>query len=151
MDVLRGNGYQVESQLGVARFRIEAGVRHLTNRTVSFTAMEFEGPADHSGVSVRDRHRIGREVLEHLGSRDRIWRIWSTDWFRSPAAQTERLLQFLESPKTLHVLKPFRPRGATGATTAACRSADAGPSADTGRQAGAARAGRTTRRLGLRR
>ncbi len=90
----------------MAPFRIEAGVRHLTNRTVSLTAMEFEGLADHSGVSVRDRDCIWQEVLEDLGSRDRIWRIWSTDWFRSPAAQTERLLQFLESPKTLLFRSP---------------------------------------------
>ena len=109
MDVLRGQGYEVESQLGVAGFRIEVGVRHPTNRAVFLAAIECDGQAYHSGVSVRDRDRIRQEVLENLGWRDRIWRIWSTDWFRNPAAETERLLQFLEKLKALPIPVQFAP------------------------------------------
>jgi hypothetical protein len=108
IEVLRRNGYQAEPQLGVAGFRIEVGVRHPTHRTVYLAAIECDGPAYHSGVSVRDRDRIRQEILENLGWRDRIWRIWSTDWFRSPAAETERLLTFLQSLKALPVPEAFR-------------------------------------------
>ncbi len=58
-------------------------------------AIECDGATYHSGVSVRDRDRIRQEILESLGWRNRIWRIWSTDWFRNPLAETDRLLNFL--------------------------------------------------------
>jgi hypothetical protein len=115
MDVLRDQGYEVESQLGVAGFRIEVGVRHPTNRAVFLAAIECDGQAYHSGVSVRDRDRIRQEVLENLGWRDRIWRIWSTDWFRNPAVETERLLQFLHKLKTLPIPPQFSPEEANPA------------------------------------
>ena len=123
MDVLRGQGYEVESQLGVAGFRIEVGVRHPANRAVYLAAIECDGQAYHSGVSVRDRDRIRQEVLENLGWRDRIWRIWSTDWFRNPAAETERLLQFLEKLKALPIPAQFMHDEANAAT----EQAPAGP------------------------
>ncbi len=93
----------------MAGFRIEVGVRHPTHRTAYLAAIECDGEAYHSGVSVRDRDRIRQEVLENLGWRDRIWRVWSTDWFRNPAVETERLLKFLESLKTLPVPESFKP------------------------------------------
>lgn len=99
MDVLRGRGYEVEPQLGVAGFRIDIGVKHPVHKSGYLAAVECDGASYHSGVSVRDRDRIRQEILESLGWRKRIWRIWSTDWFRNPLAETERLLQFLEELK----------------------------------------------------
>jgi transcription elongation GreA/GreB family factor len=96
MDVLRGKGYEVEPQLGVAGFRIDIGVKHPEHRSGYLAAVECDGASYHSGVSVRDRDRIRQEILESLGWRNRIWRIWSTDWFRSPLNETQRLVQFLE-------------------------------------------------------
>jgi very-short-patch-repair endonuclease len=99
MDVLRGKGFEVTSQLGVAGFRIDIAVKHPVHRSGYLAAIECDGASYHSGVSVRDRDRIRQEILENLGWKGRIWRIWSTDWFRNPLAETERLLQFL------HVLR----------------------------------------------
>jgi very-short-patch-repair endonuclease len=96
MDVLRGKGYEVVPQLGVAGFRIDIAVRHPAHKSGYLAAIECDGASYHSGVSVRDRDRIRQEILESLGWRHRIWRIWSTDWFRNPLAETERLLKFLE-------------------------------------------------------
>ena len=31
-----------------------------------------------------------------MGWRNRLWRIWSTDWFRNPRGESERLFAFLE-------------------------------------------------------
>jgi hypothetical protein len=45
---------------------------------------------------VRDRDRIRQEILESLGWRGRIWRIWSTDWFRAPRQEIQKLISFLE-------------------------------------------------------
>lgn len=96
MDVLRGRGYEVEPQLGVAGFRIDIGVKHPVHKSGYLAAVECDGASYHSGVSVRDRDRIRQEILESLGWRNRIWRIWSTDWFRNPLAETDRLLKFLD-------------------------------------------------------
>ena len=97
MDVLRGKGYEVVPQLGVAGFRIDIAVKHPAHLSGYLAAIECDGASYHSGVSVRDRDRIRQEILESLGWRGRIWRIWSTDWFRNPLAETDRLLQFLQS------------------------------------------------------
>ena len=45
---------------------------------------------------MRDRDRIRKDILEGLGWKGRIWRIWSTDWFRNPLTETARLVAFLE-------------------------------------------------------
>jgi very-short-patch-repair endonuclease len=99
MDVLRARGYEVQPQLGVAGFRIDIGVKHPLHKSGYLAAVECDGASYHSGVSVRDRDRIRQEILESLGWRGRIWRIWSTDWFRNPLAETDRLLQFLDELK----------------------------------------------------
>lgn len=99
MDVLKGKGYEVVPQLGVAGFRIDIGVKHPLHKSGYLAAIECDGASYHSGVSVRDRDRIRQEILESLGWRGRIWRIWSTDWFRNPMSETDRLLQFLENLK----------------------------------------------------
>jgi hypothetical protein len=103
MDVLLRKGYEVEPQLGVAGFRLDIAVRHPMNRSGYLAAIECDGATYHSGVSVRDRDRIRQEVLEGLGWKGRIWRIWSTDWFRNPLAETERLLGFLQELKAFPV------------------------------------------------
>lgn len=99
MDVLRERGYEVQPQLGVAGFRIDIGVKHPMHKSGYLAAVECDGATYHSAVSVRDRDRIRQEILESLGWRNRIWRVWSTDWFRNPLAETVRLLQFLDALK----------------------------------------------------
>lgn len=96
MDVLRQRGYEVTPQLGVAGFRIDIAVKHPRCLSGYLAAIECDGATYHSGVSVRDRDRIRQEILESLGWKDRIWRIWSTDWFRNPLAETEKLIRFLD-------------------------------------------------------
>jgi transcription elongation GreA/GreB family factor len=96
MDVLWNKGYEVTPQFGVAGFRIDIAVRHPRNLSGYLAAVECDGASYHSGVSVRDRDRIRQEILESLGWRNKIWRIWSTDWFRNPLSETQRMLQFLE-------------------------------------------------------
>ncbi len=96
LDLLKAKGYEVVPQLGVAGFRIDIAVRHPDYKSVFLAAIECDGASHHSGVPVRDRNRIREEILEGLGWRGRIWRIWSTDWFRNPQLEAERLFSFLE-------------------------------------------------------
>ena len=96
IDTLCRKGYEVTPQLGVAGFRIDIAVKHPHVASGYLAAVECDGATYHSGVSVRDRDRIRQEILESLGWKDRIWRIWSTDWFRNPQGEAERLFAFLE-------------------------------------------------------
>ena len=96
IDVLRRRGYEVTPQLGVAGFRIDIAVKYPHAPSGYLAAIECDGATYHSGVSVRDRDRIRQEILESLGWRDRIWRIWSTDWFRNPQGEAERMFAFLK-------------------------------------------------------
>jgi transcription elongation GreA/GreB family factor len=64
-------------------------------------AIECDGASYHTGKSVRDRDRIRQEILESLGWKNRIYRIWSTDWFGSPEPQRQRLLSFLEATRRI--------------------------------------------------
>ena len=94
--VLRARGYEVTPQLGVAGYRIDIAVKHPDAPGAYLAAIECDGASYHSARSVRDRDRIRQEILESLGWRGRIWRIWSTDWFRAPWQETEKLITFLE-------------------------------------------------------
>lgn len=94
-DVLGHAGYEVVPQLGVAGFRLDIAVKHPRYPGAYLAAVECDGASYHTGVSVRDRDRIRQEILESLGWENRIWRIWSTEWFRNPRGETQKLLAFL--------------------------------------------------------
>lgn len=96
MDALRLRGYEVTPQLGVAGYRIDIAVKHPDSPGTYLAAIECDGASYHSALSVRDRDRIRQEILESLGWRGRIWRIWSTDWFRMPRQELDKLISFLE-------------------------------------------------------
>jgi transcription elongation GreA/GreB family factor/very-short-patch-repair endonuclease len=96
MDMLKSRGYEVTPQLGVAGYRIDIAVKHPDSPGSYLAAVECDGATYHSALSVRDRDRIRQEILESLGWRGRIWRIWSTDWFRTPRQESEKLISFLE-------------------------------------------------------
>ncbi len=97
MDMLKMRGYEVTPQLGVAGYRIDIAVKHPDAPGSYLAAIECDGATYHSALSVRDRDRIRQEILESLGWLDRIWRIWSTDWFRTPRQESEKLINFLEN------------------------------------------------------
>lgn len=105
-EVLRNRGYSVQPQLGVAGFFIDMVVRNPDRPGEFIAAIECDGATYHSGVSVRDRDRIRQEILESLGWKGKIWRIWSPDWFRNPTNEIRRLLEFLESRRKSAAAEP---------------------------------------------
>lgn len=96
MDMLKTRGYEVTPQLGVAGYHIDIAVKHPDVPGSYLAAIECDGATYHSALSVRDRDRIRQEILESLGWRGRIWRIWSADWFRTPRQESEKLIHFLD-------------------------------------------------------
>jgi very-short-patch-repair endonuclease len=94
LQVLEAHGYQGVPQVGVCGYRIDIAVRHPAKPNVYLCGVECDGATYHSARSVRERDRLRQEILEKYGWK--LYRIWSTDWFRNPNLQTKQLLRFLE-------------------------------------------------------
>ena len=95
MGMLQESGYEVVPQLGVAGYFIDLAVRHPERSGAFILGIECDGAMYHSARSVRDRDRLRQEVLERL--KWSIYRIWSTDWFRNPRAEFQKLTAALET------------------------------------------------------
>lgn len=111
LDALADRGWEVLSQIGVSGFRIDLGVRHPDHAGVWLAGVECDGARYHGAATARDRDRIRQSVLEGLGWT--ILRVWSTDWFRDPAAVAnrldERLREELETDRNRRVLEAAEP------------------------------------------
>jgi hypothetical protein len=106
IDRIRSIGFEAVPQVGVEHFRIDIGIRHSDYPYGYLLGIECDGATYHSAATVRDRDRLRQEVLEGLGWR--LYRIWSTDWFRDPAGESERLRRTLIS--RLHEAVASTPR-----------------------------------------
>jgi very-short-patch-repair endonuclease/DNA polymerase III delta prime subunit len=95
ISAIRQLGYAVEPQVGSAGFFIDIAVRDPLKPGRYILAVECDGATYHSSANARDRDRLRQDVLEGLGWR--FHRIWSTDWFRNPHKETERLKDSIKS------------------------------------------------------
>jgi len=93
--ILKSAGYDIVPQVGVAGFSIDIGVRDPATPGRFLAGIECDGAAYHSAKSARDRDRLRQEILESHGWK--IYRIWSTDWFKNKRYEEARLLQFLSA------------------------------------------------------
>jgi hypothetical protein len=129
IEALTDAGYECVPQVGVASFRIDIGVKHPDHPHLFLAGIECDGASYHSGVTVRDRDRIRQEILESIGWRGKLWRIWSTQWFRNPREEMRRLISFLQDLKS----QPFDPASAVHIDEGSASSEDqAVPFADPG-------------------
>jgi very-short-patch-repair endonuclease/DNA polymerase III delta prime subunit len=97
LTALREHGYQLEPQVGTAGYFIDMAVRDPDMPGRYVLAIECDGAAYHSSRSARDRDRLRQGVLEGLGWR--FHRIWSTDWFRNAAQETQRAIDAIEAAR----------------------------------------------------
>ncbi|APU42656.1 hypothetical protein BSL84_25620 [Streptomyces sp. TN58] len=159
--VLRGWGYDVQPQVGVAGYRIDLGVRHPDFPGRYALGVECDGAMYHSSKAARDRDRLREGVLR--GLRWELHRIWGTDWYRDRAGAEARLRAAVESgvaatSRTAGPSRPASPAGrdgsgetvraaATEAIVAAALSS-AGRPAPSGRRNGAGQPGAVRRITG---
>lgn len=94
---LTEKGYSVTSQVGCSNYKIDLAVRDKNNPNKFLVGIECDGPTYNSCATVRDRDRLRQEVLERLGWK--MYRIWSTDWFKNPTEQLEKLTKFIDTVK----------------------------------------------------
>ena len=86
---LRRRGWNVRTQIGVSRFRIDLGIVHPDAPGRFLAGVECDGASYHASPSARDRDRVRQIILDHLGWR--LFRIWSTDFFLDHRASIETL------------------------------------------------------------
>lgn len=86
---LRRRGWDVRTQIGVSKFRVDLGVVHPDAPGRFLAGVECDGATYHSSPSARDRDRVRHIVLEQLGWR--LLRLWSTDWFLDARACLDRM------------------------------------------------------------
>ena len=91
---LTDRGYQVDTQIGCAGYRIDLAVRHPDKPGRYLLGIECDGAAYHSAKTARDRDRIRQAVLEGLGWR--MERVWSTQWQVNPQGCIDKLTAAIE-------------------------------------------------------
>lgn len=96
-EFLRDHGNEVRKQIGCAGFRVDLGVVDQEQPGRYLLGIECDGAKYHSSPVARDRDRLRQQILEKLGWK--IFRIWSTDWYRSRTETQRRLLEVIEQVK----------------------------------------------------
>ncbi len=97
-DALTKEGLHLVPQWGVSRYRLDFAVQHPERRGEFVLAIECDGASYHSAPTARDRDRLRQQQLEMLGWR--FHRIWSTEWFRNPAVETQRAVRAYQDALT---------------------------------------------------
>ena len=91
MSSLQKRGYEVDAQIGCLNYRIDLAIKDPRDKSKYLLAVECDGATYHSGYSARVHDRLRQQVLEGLGWD--VFRIWSTDWWRSPEQELQLLDQ----------------------------------------------------------
>lgn len=96
-------GMRVIPQYGVGRFRIDFAISDPDDPNRLVLAVEADGASYHAQPTARDRDRLRQQILEDKGWR--FYRIWSTDFFKNPQAEAQRvknaLLRAVEGERDL--------------------------------------------------
>lgn len=85
----------LEPQVGIAGFFIDLAILHPKNPGKYVLGIECDGAQYHSSLCARDRDRLRQSLLEDRGWT--IHRIWSTDWFRDSARETDFVVKAIEA------------------------------------------------------
>ena len=96
---LQERGYQVHQEVASYNKFVDIGVVDPERPGRYIIGIECDGASYHSSRSARDRDRLRQMVLEDKGWK--LYRIWSTDWFRSPDRELERAVRAIEEARRL--------------------------------------------------
>lgn len=103
-DHLIAAGYTVHRQVGNKSFYIDLAIVDPENSGKYLIGITCDGAAYNAARSARDRDRLRQQVLEEMGWK--IYRVWSTDWFRHPARELRRLLAAVDNAKGKQIAIP---------------------------------------------
>ena len=93
---LREKGYNVDSQIGVAGYKVDIGV--LSDEGDRYIlGIECDGYTYHSSPAARDRDWLRQSILEGLGWT--IHRVWSTSWIQNPLGELSKIEMAIEKAR----------------------------------------------------
>ncbi|WP_244471056.1 DUF3320 domain-containing protein [Microvirga massiliensis] len=92
---LEGRGWEVHTQIGVSKFRVDLAVVHPDAPGRYLAGVECDGATYHRSATARDRDRLREHILTKLGWR--IRRVWSTEWWMDADRSLEALHTRLEA------------------------------------------------------
>ncbi|NYB52664.1 MAG: DUF3320 domain-containing protein [Methanobacteriaceae archaeon] len=88
------NGYEIHRQVGCAGFRVDMAIVDPEYPGRYLLGIACDGYMYQTSRVARDRDRLRQQILEGLGWR--LYRLWSTDWYRNRAEAQKRLLTTIE-------------------------------------------------------
>ncbi|MDI6034702.1 DUF3320 domain-containing protein [Flavobacterium sp. LB2P84] len=94
---LRDNGYTVREKVGSAGFYIDLAIVDKDNPGRYILGICCDGKSYETAKSARDRDRLRTIVLEGMGWK--LFKVWSTDWFRNPEGELRLLIETIENTK----------------------------------------------------
>lgn len=92
-------GYSIREKVGSAGFYLDLAVVDPANPGRYIMGIACDGEAYASAQSATDRDRLRHQIMELFGWN--IYRLWSTDWYRNPERELQRLIAAIEYAKTL--------------------------------------------------
>jgi very-short-patch-repair endonuclease/DNA polymerase III delta prime subunit len=93
-------GYCIKRQVGCAKYAIDIAVQSENGNGFDL-AIECDGKTYHSSPSARDRDRLRQDILERMGWRGRIHRVWSTAWIRNARAEIESIERAIRASRAM--------------------------------------------------
>ncbi|KZX17426.1 DUF4011 domain-containing protein [Methanobrevibacter filiformis] len=91
------NNYEVDKQVGAAGFKIDLAIVDENNPGKYLLGIECDGEMYSSSRVARDRDRLRQQVLIGLGWK--LYRLWSTDWYRNREISRTKLLDHIKKVK----------------------------------------------------
>lgn len=85
-DALVKMGFEVDTQVGIGGYRIDMAVKKRGNYVLG---IECDGKLYHSSKTARERDYHRQKYLESRGWK--IYRIWSTNWWKNPTQEIEKI------------------------------------------------------------
>jgi len=91
-DALRAEGYEVDTQIGIGGYSIDLAIKKNGKYVLG---VECDGKLYHSSKSARERDYHRQKYLESRGWR--IHRIWSTNWWKNPQREIQKIITVVDS------------------------------------------------------
>jgi very-short-patch-repair endonuclease len=92
---LRQNGFVVHSQVGQSGFRIDLSIVDPKDPSRYILGIECDGARYHASQSARERDVFRQKFLERRGWK--IYRVWSTRWWRDKNRELQRISDYINS------------------------------------------------------
>lgn len=87
-------GYNVETQYGVGGYRIDLVIKSTDGKT-NLLGIECDGRLYHNSKYARERDYHRQKYLESRGWK--IYRIWSTNWWKNPELEIKKINKYIEN------------------------------------------------------